>query len=529
MTPIVSKSLAIASLLACALATSAHAATRPQYGGTLHLELQAAPAEYAPEILATREPPSEELTALIFDRLVCLNGNGEPAPQLATQWEHDSTVTHWVFTLRQHVHLQNGIGLSPAMVMSALALQNAQWRVRFNADKLVIDTQQPQPGLLYELALPRNAIVVRSGKGAVIGSGPFRLQDWTPHKHATLRAFDQYWGGRPYVDVIELALGRAPADQLADFAAGKAQVIEASPGSTAELQRQKLSAQVVPQLQLLALAFDPRSNAVEAMPVRRAIALPLDRTAIAKQMPLTWLTPTLALLPPWLQSGAPLSTETVTTVTATAPIAPASDADLRAARADLQTYLRASSLGTIPAGGQPPAPTLTLAYDGTDLTSRAVAVQLQASAKLFGIKLALSAEEPGSAPGAAPGSAPGTASGSASGSVATASSDAPPDMRLRYFRVASPDCATALLELASRISPEALAATRKSVSATNALPAAEQHTGLARIATDRTSELWLVPIAFAPLIRVFDDHIANRDTSALDTLHIEELWLHLSQ
>ncbi len=498
MRSIVSKSLAIASLLALfTWATGAGAATRPQYGGVLHMELQAAPADFAPEVLASKTPPSEELTALIFDRLCRLNERGEMEPQLATHWEHDATFQHWTFTLRQHVHLHNGGGLSPGMVMGALSLQNARWRVRYEADKLTIETPESQPSLLYELALPRNAIAVRTGRGPVVGTGPFRVLEWTPRKHATLRAFDEYWGGRPYLDAIEVTLGRTPAEQFADFAAGKAELVEVNPATLLEVERQGLRKSVGPSRQLLALIFDPNSNAVADPAVRRAIAIPLDRAALGKLIVASVLTPTNQWLPEWLHGQASGSASAVAT--------PPSAKDINNAKLALQKYLHESSAGTLQPGSTPPAPVLSLAYDATDIKSRTVAIQLQATAKESGIKLMLVADQPGAPP------------------------ETPPDMQLRYFRVASPDYATALIELSARVSAEALASTRESVNAANLLPATEREAALARVEADRMAEMWLVPIGNAPLVRGFDPRIKNWRYDALDGLRVEDLWLPQQQ
>lgn len=480
------KPLAAASLLALLLST-AHAATRPRYGGAIHMELQAAPAEFAPEVLTSKEPPSEELTGLIFDRLCRLNVRGEFEPQLAVRWEHDASFKHWAFTLRQHVHLHNGGGLSPGMVMGALSLQNPRWRVRYEADKLTIDSEDAQPGLLYELALPRNVIAVRTGRGPVLGTGPFRVAEWNPRKHAVLRAFDEYWGGRPYLDLIDVALGRTPADQFADFAAGKAELIEALPASLPQLQKQQLATSVAPQLQLVALAFDLNSNAVAADAIRQALAAALDRTLLARQLPAPAFEPATALLPAAIRGG-----------TATAPAAP-DPAEVRAARATLQKYLHDSTLATVPPGGTPLAPALTLEYDAADATQRTLALYVQSVAKDSGMKLTLVPSQP--------------------------PPEAPPDAQLRSLRIASPDYATALTELAARIGPEVLSATRRAVVAANALPVAAREQALRQIEADRLREAWLVPLGFAPLVRVFDPRLHSWATGALDGLRLDDLWL----
>ena len=90
--------LAASSLLIGALA--AHAEKRPQYGGTLHVAMHAAPLSLDP---ADRSVPDSfgrrSLTALIFDTLVTLDSSGRPRPALGESWQTAGN-QRWQFRLR---------------------------------------------------------------------------------------------------------------------------------------------------------------------------------------------------------------------------------------------------------------------------------------------------------------------------------------------------------------------------------------------------------------------------------------------
>src|SRR5579863_5987798 len=45
------------------------------------------------------------------------------------------------------------------------------------------------------------------------GSGAFRISEWQPGKHLTLAANDEAPGGRPFVDAIEITMGRTFQDR----------------------------------------------------------------------------------------------------------------------------------------------------------------------------------------------------------------------------------------------------------------------------------------------------------------------------
>ena len=44
----------------------------------------------------------------------------------------------------------------------------------------------------------------------VAGSGPFHIAEWDPGKHIVLAANENYHSGRPFVDSVEIQMGRSP-------------------------------------------------------------------------------------------------------------------------------------------------------------------------------------------------------------------------------------------------------------------------------------------------------------------------------
>src|ERR1700739_3650612 len=117
--------------------SAAEAATRPRYGGSLRIEVSAPvnsldPAQSARSASATQQ----ELATLLFDRLVELDRNGTPRPQLAASWQHDSDERRWLFHLRGGVTLHDGQPLRPQFVVMSLAASNPELGVRLQGDGL---------------------------------------------------------------------------------------------------------------------------------------------------------------------------------------------------------------------------------------------------------------------------------------------------------------------------------------------------------------------------------------------------------
>jgi ABC-type transport system substrate-binding protein len=63
----------------------------------------------------------------------------------------------------------------------------------------------------------------------VAGSGAFHIAEWESGKHVTLAANENYRGGRPFLDSIDIQMGRAAKDRLLDLEVGKADFTEIPP------------------------------------------------------------------------------------------------------------------------------------------------------------------------------------------------------------------------------------------------------------------------------------------------------------
>jgi len=171
------------------------------------------------------------------------------------------------------------------------------------------------------------------------GAGPFKIARWEPGKAATLIANDDYPGGRPYLDSIEIQMGRDLKDQALDFSLGRADITE-----TGERKGTLVNT--------LALVFD--SDRI-APPLREALSLSIDRQTIQKVLLKDQGDPTNALLPEWLSGYAFLFDK---------------PSDVAHAR-----QLAAS------------APPLTFAYDRQDATLRRIAERIAVNAMEAGISM----------------------------------------------------------------------------------------------------------------------------------------------
>src|SRR5690242_21835428 len=91
--------LFLVAVSALAFPGRAEAATRPRYGGVLRVEMR--------ERLASPDQ-SSRIAALLFDRLVRIDGEGRPQPALAISWRSDPEEKRWEFHLRPGVKFHDG-------------------------------------------------------------------------------------------------------------------------------------------------------------------------------------------------------------------------------------------------------------------------------------------------------------------------------------------------------------------------------------------------------------------------------------
>jgi peptide/nickel transport system substrate-binding protein len=296
-------------------AAQLHSARRPRYGGTLRLEMQAAvasldPAESPVDSLASTA--KERLMPLVFDTLTRLDDQGRPQPALATSWSSSADGKTWVFPLRPGVKFHDGAGLSETEVESVLQSARPDWRVSsVNAESgknsihsISIVLQTPQPDLPAQLAASRYSIFRRNADGTLLGTGPFKIAEWQPGKRAVVAAFEDNWEGRPFLDSIEVQMGRSPRDQLIDLEVGKADLVEIPPQQVRRATERGARVWSSRPIELLALAFMPGRAAAENDRLREALACSIDRAALVNFVLQKQGEPAGGLLPQWLSGYA---------------------------------------------------------------------------------------------------------------------------------------------------------------------------------------------------------------------------------
>jgi ABC-type transport system substrate-binding protein len=282
-------------------------ASRPRYGGTLRVEIDATirtvdPA--APAGDAVEAAVRARVSSLAFETLVAIDSTGI-RPQLATSWEAEGRGGRWRFHLRNGILLHDGTTIEPWQVAAAIRASEPGWKVAAEGDTIAIDADPANPDLPWALADERHAIVIRGSGGALIGSGPFRVErlDGT---RILLRAHEPYWRARPFVDAVQIEMGRPFEAQLTDLESGRADIISARPMDTRRLTRRGLRLEASRPLELVALVFEPHRVTDATLTWRRTLAATFNRDAICSVVLQGQGVPARSVLPSWLSGYAPM-------------------------------------------------------------------------------------------------------------------------------------------------------------------------------------------------------------------------------
>jgi ABC-type transport system substrate-binding protein len=360
----------ISSVMVAGLAASAEA--RPQYGGVLHIAMRAAPASLDPADASqdgfqdnaqpyNLQPDSfarSSLTTLMFDTLVTTDENGRVQPLLATTWQVLPGSQRWQIRIRPVVMFHDGTLLTAEIAAASLRAANPSWNITANADSVIIEWDNSHSDLLAELALPRNAIVKRTSDNKPIGTGPFHIVDWQPGKKLALAAEENCWRGRPFLDSIEIEMGKSFRDQMTALELGRADLVEVASEQSQRVSQQGRRLATSAPVELLALLFSRDASSPDEKLLREALAWSVERSSIRSVLLQGAGQPAAGILPNWMSGyGFVFST----------------DADLAKARQAREQVRR--------------IPTWTLGYDGTDPLARLLADRIALNARDAGLSL----------------------------------------------------------------------------------------------------------------------------------------------
>jgi oligopeptide transport system substrate-binding protein len=343
----------ILRVLGCALAVLAASCSRRELpvdaataSHTLLLGNLAEPSDLDPHTAAAYT--DQNVLMALFEGLTALDEKTSlPITGTAEKWDVSNDGLVYTFHLRADARWSNGDPVTAAdfaysferMLSPALAAEYSYmlWPIRnaqaFNGGKLtnfvdvgvaVIDAstlrltlERPTPYLLSLAAHPtwfpvHRATIEKFGKpdqrstawtraGNLVGNGAFALTEWSPNSRIVVAKSSHYWGAaHNAVERVIFFPIEKPDVEERDFRAGQLHLTYGVPVEKIARYRQQSPAQLRldPFLQTHFLRFNVTKPPLDNAKVRRALALAIDRAAIAHSILQDSRPPALSFTPP---------------------------------------------------------------------------------------------------------------------------------------------------------------------------------------------------------------------------------------
>lgn len=249
------------------------------------------------------------LAANLYEPLVTRDADLKLQPALAVRWFSESPRT-WIFDLRPGVHFHDGRLLTATDVVLTFARLRDRPELQLGLNAREVESVRELGPLRVEVHTRRSVPVLlnllstiailpggEADSAQPVGTGPYRLAEWTRGESLRLTPHAGYWGRRVALGDVVVRLGRGSDEGAADLVAGRSQI--AILGSrAAESAVAAAGIGVVRRTGLFVkfLGFDLKSasarhvSGVKANPfrdprVRQAISLAIDRARLVRGVP----------------------------------------------------------------------------------------------------------------------------------------------------------------------------------------------------------------------------------------------------
>lgn len=254
----------------------------------------------------------------ISENLYRLDENIEPQPWIAESVETPDENT-WVFTIRDGVTFSNGKTVDAKAVKACFERtyeknERADSTLKIKsmeADgmKFTIVTPEPNPTLLNDLCDPLLGIYDATEEPdeelGVSCTGPYVATSFTAMTDVKMRANENYWGGAPKADTVELkiiddqdALDMALANGEIDLIAQ-----ETANGASKFTDTSKYTTDTVTTTRANFLSFNLKTEGLDDLAVRQAINCCIDREGYADVVYQGFATPCYGIYPDNLAFG----------------------------------------------------------------------------------------------------------------------------------------------------------------------------------------------------------------------------------
>lgn len=231
----------------------------------------------------------------VTETLVDAEADGTLVPGLATEWSVSGDSLTWTFTLREDVVFHDGTPLDGAAAAAALNWSRGNGgllaktpveSITGEGSTVTMTLSEPFAMLPAMLVEYRSAIIAPSSINdgvvtTVVGTGPYRVTEFSPPNGMKVEAFDGYWGEQAVVaQAAYHGVSRAETRALMAESGDADITLSLDPASFTRLQGATgltVEATAIPRVLMLKVNGDTFDTAT-----RKALSLAIDRAGIAR-------------------------------------------------------------------------------------------------------------------------------------------------------------------------------------------------------------------------------------------------------
>lgn len=238
---------------------------------------------------------------LVHGTLVQLDPELNVVPGLAESWEYSADGTTLTFQLREGVTYHDGDPFTSADVLATMERIQDEATAAVGATNfasvenveapddttVVMTLSAPDAAVLAAFADTNSSILsdedLAAGTAATEpnGTGPFQFEAWNQGRSVELTAFEEFWGGPPLLEGVDIRVIPDEASVLNSLRAGEAQMgVLTDPTIVQQVTGDGLEVLRAPTLSYHALMLNNGRGPLGDEKVRQAIACAVDRQGV---------------------------------------------------------------------------------------------------------------------------------------------------------------------------------------------------------------------------------------------------------
>ncbi|MCD6545032.1 MAG: glutathione ABC transporter substrate-binding protein [Thermotogae bacterium] len=278
----------------------------PKYGGKVIYTMGTDAKTLLPPHI--NDSPSGEVARHIFEGLVEYDEKLNIKPLLAEKWEMSNDGLTYTFYLRKGVKFHDGTDFNAQAVKKTFDfIINGKLRrtniykkrikeveivddytVRFHLKAPFSDFLNYMASTNADILSPKAIEKYGDDYGEFgkypVGTGPFVFVEWKPGEKIVLKANENYWGGRPYLDEIEFRVTPEDVTRALQIQSGDAHITTRVPPVMYNALKKdpRVVIERVPETRVIFLGINTIKKPLDDIRVRRALNYAIDKEKICK-------------------------------------------------------------------------------------------------------------------------------------------------------------------------------------------------------------------------------------------------------